>query len=193
MEGAAKMSERPVLMSIRSFFPALVLITGLVAPALAQTDKPSSGDQATPHLTAKAFGSWTLHCQAAHEEGAEPLCALAQTIETSSNKIIAVISIGRRHLSDPVNIIVSLPVNVSFPSTVHIRTDKDDKWGLELQWQRCIPGACIAGGELNPSAIVHWSSLQTDGKIVFQDAAGDEVGVPMSLRGFGDGYNAFNR
>jgi invasion protein IalB len=192
MEGAAKMSERPVLMSIRSFFPALVLITGLVAPALAQTDKPSSGDQATPHLTAKAFGSWTLHCQAAHEEGAEPLCALAQTIETSSNKIIAVISIGRRHLSDPVNIIVSLPVNVSFPSTVHIRTDKDDKWGLELQWQRCIPGACIAGGVMSPAAIVHWSSLQTEGKIVFTDAGGDEVGVPMSLRGFGDAYKAFN-
>lgn len=193
MEGAAQMSEPPVLMSIRSFFPALVLIAGLAAPVLAQTDKPSSSESASSHMTAKAYGSWTLHCQPAHEEGAEPLCALAQTIQTSSNKVIAVISIGRLHPGDPVNIVVSLPANVSFPSTVHIRTDKNDKWGLELQWQRCIPGACIAGGELVPAAVVHWSNLQTDGQIVFQDAAGDEVAVPMSLRGFGDGYNALNK
>ena len=187
------MSERPVLMFTKSFFPALVLIAGLLTPVLAQAANPSPDESAAPHITSKAFGSWTLHCQPAHEEGAEPLCAVAETVQTASNKVIAVISIGRRHPGDPVNIVVSLPANVSFPNSVHIRTDKDDKWGLELQWQRCIPGACIAGGELNPAAIAHWSSLQTDGNIVFQDAAGDEVAVPMSLRGFGDAYNAFNK
>ncbi len=137
-------------MSVRSHFSAFVLIAGLLAPGLAQAANSTPEEAPAAHMTAKDFGSWTLHCQPPHEEGAEPLCAIAETVQSSSNKLLAVISIGRAHPGDPLNIVVTLPANVSFPSSVHIRTDKDDKWGLEIEWQRCIPGACIAGGELNP-------------------------------------------
>ena len=196
------MSEHPVGMAMRFSFPAFVVVAGLVMPGLAFADpapgkaaagKHEKAAESLAHMTSKTFGSWTLHCQPPHEEGAEPLCAIAETVQTPSNRLLAVISIGRLHPGDPLNIIVSLPPNVSFPSSVHIRTDKDDKWGLEIQWQRCIPGACIAGGELNVATVAHWSTLQSEGRIVFQDAAGDEVAVPISLRGFGDAYNAFNQ
>jgi invasion protein IalB len=177
---------------MRVSFSAFVLMASLAAaaPALAANASPPSSPEA--NTTVKAFGAWALHCQPAQEQGAEPLCVVAETIQAAGDKTIAVISIGHRHPGDPVNIVVTLPANVSFPSSVHIRTDESDKWGLELQWQRCMPGACIAGGVMSPAAVAHWSSLQSEGKIVFTDAGGDEVGVPMSLRGFGDAYKAFN-
>jgi invasion protein IalB len=200
MEGAAHLSERPVLMFVRSLFPAGLLIAGLMAPALAATGdsspaKPEKRERAESHsgVSSKPYGSWSLRCEAAHTEGAEPLCEISETIETESAKPIAKISVGRHHPGDPMSIVVILPTNVSFPSTVHIRTDKADKWGLELEWQRCIPGACIATTEMSPATIAHWKGLSSNGKIIFRDAAGDEVGLPMSLRGFGEAYDAFNK
>ncbi|QAY96107.1 hypothetical protein CWB41_10510 [Methylovirgula ligni] len=202
MEGAAQPSERPVPMSVRVLFPACLLIAGLTAPVWAETANPPP-DAAKPEkheklelrpgVTSKGYGSWSLRCEAGHTEGAARTCEVSETVETESGKPVAKISVGRHNPSDPLSIIVILPTNVSFPSTVHIRTDNDDKWGLELEWQRCIPGACIASADLSPATVAHWSNLDTAGKIVFRDAAGDEVGLPMSLRGFGNAYEAFNK
>jgi invasion protein IalB len=183
-------------MTTRSFFAILLLSAGLAGPALAEDSTAKPDESHAVHasgVTTRAFGPWSLHCQPPHEEGAEPLCVIAQTVQSSSNKLLAVISIGHQHPSDPYNIVVTLPPNVAFPSSVHIRTGADDKWGLELQWQRCIPGACIAGAEINPATLVHWSNLQTEGKIVFVVGSGDEVGVPISLHGFGDAYKSLNQ
>ena len=126
-------------------------------------------------------------------EGAGRTCEISETIETESAKPVAKISVGRRNPGDPLSIVIILPTNISFPSTVHIRTDNDDKWGLELEWQRCIPGACIASADMSAATVAHWSNLATDGKIIFRDAGGDEVSLPMSLRGFGNAYEAFNQ
>lgn len=179
-------------MSVRFFLWTLIAIAGLAMPISAQAAN-SAADESSAKMTVKNFGVWSLHCKAAHDPGAEPLCVIAETVQTSDNKTVAVISVGRKHPGDPLNIVVTLPPNVSFPGAVHIRTAENDKWGLELPWQRCIPGACIAGGELSPATVAHWSSLQTEGKIVFNDAGGDEAAIPMSLRGFGDAYKALNQ
>jgi invasion protein IalB len=180
----------------RSFFAILLLSAGLAGPALAK-DSAAKPDESHPAqasgVTTKAFGGWSLHCQPPHEQGAEPLCVIAQTVQSSGGKLLAIISIGHQHPSDPYNIVVTLPPNVGLPSSVHIRTGGDDKWGVELPWQRCIPGACIAGTELAPATLVHWGSLQTDGKIVFVVGSGDEVSVPITMRGFGDAYKALNQ
>jgi invasion protein IalB len=186
------MSEQWDTMSKRSFLAILLLSAGLAAPALAEDSAKKQDSHDAPGTTTKSFGAWSLHCQAAHEQGAEPRCVIAQTVQTASNKLLAVISIGRQHPSDPYNMVVTLPANVSFPSSVHIRTGSDDKWGVELPWQRCIPGACIAGAEMAQATLLHWSNLQSDGKIVFTAASGDEVGIPIGLRGFGDAYKALN-
>jgi len=197
-------------MPARSLFPACLLIAGLTVPALAETAnppatttnppaataKPEKHEKPESHasgITSKGYGSWSLRCEAGHAEGAGRTCEISETIETESSKPIAKISVGRRGPSDPLTIVVILPTNVSFPSTVHIRTAEEDKWGLELEWQRCIPGACIASAEMNLATVAHWSNLDTAGKIVFRDAAGDEVSLPMSLHGFGNAYEAFNK
>jgi invasion protein IalB len=183
-------------MSKLSFLAIVLLAAGLAAPALAEDSAAKKQDShagQAGQMTTKAFGAWSLHCQPPHEEGAEPLCVIAQTVQTSGNKLLAVISIGHQHPSDPYNMVVTLPPNVAFPSSVHIRTGAEDKWGVELPWQRCIPGACIAGTELPPATLVHWTGLQGDGKIVFTAASGDEVAVPVTIRGFGDAYKALNQ
>jgi invasion protein IalB len=191
-------------MSTRFFFAVSLLSVTLAAPVLAKDASPpakpegkaakheESHSARTP-VTAKGYGSWALRCEEGHSQGPGRICEISETIQTADNRPVAKISVGRRKPGDPLGIIVILPTNVSFPSSVHIRTDKEDKWGLELQWQRCIPGACMAQAEMNTATVEHWSGLKTDGDIVFRDAAGDEVELPMSMHGFGDAYSAFNK
>jgi invasion protein IalB len=192
-------------MSKRVFFAAFALACSTLAPAFAEDQKPPSKPESrtakheeahgarAPAVTSKGFGSWALRCEETHAEGEKKLCEISQMVETAAKQPVAKISVGRRNPTDPLTIVVILPTNVSFPSTVHIRTEKEDKWGLELQWQRCIPGACTASAQMNPATVAHWSSLNTQGDVVFTDAAGDEVELPMNLHGFGDAYNAFNK
>ena len=191
-------------MSKTVHFAAFAFMCGLLVPAFAQAQNSPKPETKTPRheeshaarepgVTSKAYGSWALRCEEGHAEGGSKICEISETIQTASNKPVAKISVGRRKPGDPLTIVVILPTNVSFPSTVHLRTDKNDKWGLELQWQRCIPGACMASGEMYPATVAHWSNLNTSGDIVFTDAGGDEVALPMSLQGFGDAYNAFNK
>jgi hypothetical protein len=46
---------------------------------------------------------------------------------------------------------------------------------------------------LPAATLAHWGGLQTDGKIVFVVGSGDEVSVPITMRGFGDAYKALNQ
>ncbi len=143
-------------------------------------------------MTSTVFGDWTLRCQAAN--GTQPrLCEVSQVIEEKEHsQPIAKISVGRPSGKE-MHVAVILPNNVSFPSSVHIRTSDKDKWGFELAWQRCIPGACFADAVLPDATVTLWHGLDTTGTIVFQDAGGDQVSLPMTFHGFGQALDALNK
>jgi invasion protein IalB len=136
------------------------------------------------------YGDWSLRCR----EGAAHTCEISQTIEARDRAApIAKISVGRPGGSGDLHVVVILPNNVSFPSTVHIRTNANDKWGLELDWVRCIPGGCFADALLSSATVAHWHSLDSIGSIVFRDAAGEELSFPMTFHGFGEALDALNK
>ncbi len=150
--------------------------------------KPAS--KAEEPIKTTNYGDWSLRCR----EGAEHTCEVSQTIEAQDHSApIAKISVGRPGGSGDLHVVVILPDNVSFPSTVHIRTDANDKWGLELDWVRCIPGGCFADALLSDATVARWRSLNSIGSIVFRDAAGEEVSFPMTFHGFGEALDALNK
>ncbi|MGH6817661.1 MAG: invasion associated locus B family protein [Methylovirgula sp.] len=127
-------------------------------------------------------------------EGVAHSCEVSQTIEAQDRSApIAKISVGRPGGTGDLHVIVILPNNVSFPSSVHIRTDPKDKWGLELDWVRCIPGGCFADALLSDETIARWRGLNSIGSIVFRDAAGEELSFPMTFHGFGEALDALNK
>jgi invasion protein IalB len=165
-------------------------------PAKPEAAKPAqSAKPAQPPIATTVYGDWDLRCRAAASGGAAShYCEISQTIESQDQSgPIAKISIGRPSGGTTLHAIVILPNNVSFPSSVHLRTDQNDKWGVELNWLRCIPGGCFADAELTDATLAHWHDLDTIGSIVFTDAAGDEISLPMTFHGFGQALDAFKK
>jgi invasion protein IalB len=202
------MSHRRLLISV--LFVAAIAVPGyaqeshpaaLAAPAKAVEPKaPAKPSSAKPAKSAQQpvtmtpYGDWALRCRAGGGAGATRVCEISQTIEAQDQSgPIAKISIGRPTPSDALHVIVVLPNNVSFPSSVHIMTDETDKWGLELDWKRCIPGGCFAETTLADATVAHWHGLNTEGRIVFIDAAGDQIALPIAFHGMGEALDALNK
>jgi invasion protein IalB len=167
------------------------------APAPVEPAKPAPKPAAAKPASRPAepikttnYGDWSLRCR----EGAARSCEVSQTIEAQDRSApIAKISVGRPGGSGDLHVVVILPNNISFPSSVHIRTDANDKWGLELDWVRCIPGGCFADALLSDATAARWHSINSIGSIVFRDAAGEEVSFPMTFRGFGEALDALKK
>ena len=188
---------------------------GLAAPALAEKRvepaKPEAKTRppehkhartANPKIVTTAFGVWALRCRTLGEkaekdkEGTKPAraCEISETLEAQDHSgPIAKLSIGRPGGKGDLTAIVILPNNVSFPSSVNIRSDDKDIWGVRLDWIRCIPGGCFAQATLAPATVQHWHGLDTKGAIVFRDATGEDISLPMSFQGFGAALDALNK
>lgn len=206
MEGASLPSWLIIPMSYRIAIAAFVVGAGLSLPAYSQTATPAPATapaqpeakkpaaEAKPeagNISTISFGDWNLRCRA---DASPRYCEISQTIEAQDKAgPIAKISVGRPSPGANLHAIIILPNNVSFPSSVFIRTDVNDKWGVELNWLRCIPGGCFADAELSDATLAHWHSLDTIGNIIFRDAAGDEISLPMTFHGFGQALDAFNK
>lgn len=164
-------------------------------PAPAKPAKPEAEKPAQLSVTSTAYGDWNLRCRQGNgSEAATHFCEISQTIEAKDQSgPVAKVSVGRPNPGGALHVVIILPNNVSFPSSVHIRSEENDKWGLELNWLRCIPGGCFADAELRDAAVAHWHGLDTIGSIIFRDAAGDEISLPMTFHGFGQALDALNK
>jgi invasion protein IalB len=160
-------------------------------PAPAAAPKPSAvSPDPEPQITTTNFGDWALRCQRI-VENLPPNCEVSLTIQQKDQPApIAKIALGRPIASQGVHLLVLLPNNVSFPSTVQIKSDDKDIWGIDIPWQRCIPGACFAETALKDSDLVRWRALDGAGKITFKDASSNEVGISFSFHGLTQALDA---
>lgn len=168
--------------------------------------EPKGEAKGDPQIVSTAFGNWSLRCRkeapAAKDApkdtaGQKPAraCEISETLEASDHSgPIAKLSIGRPGGgTGSLYAVLIVPNNVSFPSSVHIRTDDKDIWGLQLSWVRCIPGGCFAQAELADATVGYWHGLQTQGEIRFPDSTGTQVALPLSFNGFGQALDALNK
>jgi invasion protein IalB len=199
---------------------AFLMTAALAAPAFAEEPakepaKPAAkaekhpaakpAAKGEPQITSTAFGNWSLRCakeappakdapkDAAAEKPARA-CEISETLEASDHSgPIAKLSIGRPGGKGALFAVLIVPNNISFPSSVHIRTDDKDIWGLRLEWVRCIPGGCFAQAELADATVGYWHDLKTQGEIRFPDSTGTDVALPLSFNGFGQALDALNK
>ena len=188
------------------------LVIGFTAPSRAEERLSAAGPEAKtgsgvqmptpatdPHIVTTTFGDWALRCREASEKKekdapkADRACEVSETLYAQDNSgPIAKLSIGRPGEKGPLTAIVILPDNVSFPSSVHIRSDDKDVSGIQLDWIRCIPGGCFAQATPSDATVQYWHGLNTKGAIVFKDSSGEDISLPMSFRGFGEALDALN-
>jgi invasion protein IalB len=159
------------------------------APAAAS--KPSAAPPSPDsEITTTTFGDWSLLCQRM-AGNLPPHCEISLTIQQKDQPApIAKIALMRPVPNQGVHLLVLLPTNISFPSSVQIKSDDRDIWGIDIPWQRCVPGACLAETSLKDSDLVRWRALDSIGKITFKDAQSNEVGISFSFHGLTQALDA---
>ena len=177
-------------------FPiAITMLAVLGAPAQAQT-KPNAPPpvSADPSVTTAAFGDWTLRCEKPAPDKAQHICEAVQTVQLQNQPApIAQIAFGRSSNSDPVRLVVVLPVNVLFPSSVKMGVGDKDPESLDLVWRRCLPVGCFAENATPDAAIRRWRGETAQGRISYKDAAGRDMALPISFRGMAQALDALAR
>lgn len=148
-----------------------------------------------PSVTTASFGDWMLRCQRIGENGkASRVCEVAQSIQTQGQQTpIAQVALGRMAAADPLRITVVMPVSVSFPSSVQIVMGDKDAKPVELAWKRCVPAGCFADAVAGDELLRHWRRSGEAGRILFKDATGRDVALPLSTRGLDPALEALAR
>jgi invasion protein IalB len=88
-----------------------------------------------------------------------------------------------------VQLIVQVSVNASFGTPVHIQTGDADP-GLAAPFSNYTPGGCFAIIDLKEDALKKLREAHSVGKLVFDDAGGHAVAVPVSFNGFAAAFDA---
>ncbi|GEO98937.1 invasion associated locus B family protein [Methylobacterium haplocladii] len=158
-------------------------------PAAAPPAKPVPNE---PGATTASFGDWVLRCQrGGTAEKPVRVCEVAQSMQVQGqNQPIAQIAIGRAGVGEPLQVTVLLPPNVIFPSGVRLLSDEKDSTGYDLTWRRCLPGACVADAPAKDDALKRWRAAGEPGRIVFKNAGGQDVAIPLSWRGLPQALDA---
>lgn len=172
-----------------------IMAFGMLTAHAAGQNAPANGSpgaQQGPKPTTSQFGDWIMICRQGNGPNAnQESCELTQTFTIQGQSApFAQIAVGRISPKDPFNVTVVVPHNVSFPSDVNIATDEKNSNPLTLHWTRCLATGCFASTELKEATMKTWRGLSQKGRIVFKNALGQDVVLPLSFNGAGAAMDA---
>ncbi len=147
---------------------------------------------AEPQETSATYGDWSLRC-IRQGEGAQARrnCEVVQTLrQQGQTQPFAQVALGRPEPGRGMRMVVLLPPNVAFPSTVKVAAAEGQPPLLELAWRRCLPNACVADAEMAAPTLTQLRAWTEAGRLTFQNGLGREVTVPFSLRGLPQALDA---
>ena len=185
--------------TMRRCFGRLALTVGAIAlgsavAASAQTapapPKPAPSAPAPapvssePQSTTATFGDWVLRCnRTTVANQPQRVCEVAQTLEAKGQGVVAQIALGRLSGKDPLRLTVVLAPNISFSHGVRIAIDEKDESPADLTWKRCVPGGCVADGDIRDEILKAWRAQSGGGQIRYAVASGQVVNIAFSFRG----------
>ena len=162
--------------------PALALVAALaVTFALAASD-PAFAQGAVKSV----HKDWQIRCDTPPGAKAEQ-CALIQSVtaEDRANIGLTVIVLKTADQKSKLMRVVA-PLGVLLPSGLGLKIDNADVG--RAGFVRCLPNGCIAEVVMDDELIKKLRTGKTSTFIIFQTPE-EGIGFPMSLAGFGDGYD----
>jgi invasion protein IalB len=132
-------------------------------------------------------GDWQIRCDTPPGAQGEQ-CALMQSVtaEDRPNVGLTVIVLKTSDQKSRLMRVVA-PLGVLLPSGLGLKIDNADVG--RAGFVRCLPNGCIAEVVMDDKLIGQLRSGQTSTFIIFQTPE-EGIGFPMSLKGFGEGYDA---
>jgi invasion protein IalB len=194
-------------MLIRCFAVALMLLTGSVAaqqpPAHPTAPRPLPSQQTvqpgpqpqspaqndSPQQTTATYEDWVVQCQMQTVQSQEKICDMAQVAQVQGKNIpFSRVAIAHPTKGQPLKLVVQVPVNVTFQN-VRIQTSDSDP-GFAAPFARCVPAGCFAEFEIKDDALRKLRTASNPGKVLFADASGRDIAIPLSFKGFSQALDA---
>ena len=179
--------------SVLSFGFILCLLS---TQAFAQNSPASNAPAGTDNKpTVTTFNDWVLTCRkAGSSPQAQQVCEITQSFSIQGQSApFAQLAIGRLDPKQPIVITVVVPHNVSFPSAVNFSSDDKGSNPLTLNWTRCLATGCFSSSVVSDDVIKNWRALTQSGRVIFKNALGQDVILPVSFKGFAQAMDALSK
>ena len=162
--------------SVALFLGAVIMIAATTrsGPALAQGAVKS------------VHGDWQIRCDTPPGAQGEQ-CALMQSVTAEDRPNIGLTVIVLKTSDQKSRLMrVVAPLGVLLPSGLGLKIDNQDVG--RAGFVRCLPNGCVAEVVMDDNLIKQLRNGQTSTFIIFQTPE-EGIGFPMSLKGFGEGYD----
>jgi invasion protein IalB len=155
--------------------------------AVAVQAAPASDDR---QRTTATYADWIVECTSIAGRTTPKVCDMAQVTQVRDKNVpFSRVAIFRPGRGQPVKLILQVPVNASFATQVHIQTSDSDP-GIVSSFSRCMPGGCFADFELKDDVSKKFGAAQGAGRVLFADAIGHNIAIPLSFNGFAQAFDA---
>jgi invasion protein IalB len=132
------------------------------------------------------FGDWQIRCDT--PPGAQnEQCALIQSVTAEDRPNVGLTVIVLKTSDQKSRLMrVLAPLGVLLPTGLGLKINQTDVG--RTAFVRCLPNGCVAEVIMDDNLIRQMRSGQTATFIIFQTPE-EGIGIPMSLNGFGDGFD----
>jgi invasion protein IalB len=163
------------------------MATALAAAAVAIALLLPGDDGALAQGAVRAVhGDWQIRCDT--PPGAQnEQCALMQSVTAEDRPNVGLTVIVLKTTDQKSRLMrVVAPLGVLLPSGLGLKIDNNDVG--RAGFVRCLPNGCVAEVVMEDKLIDQLRNGQTSTFIIFQTPE-EGIGFPMSLKGFGEGFD----
>ncbi|MBS9478736.1 invasion associated locus B family protein [Ancylobacter radicis] len=165
--------------ALRSSFLAAVAAFALLAMA-------SAGAQAQG-VVRSVHGEWQIRCDTPPGAQSEQ-CVLLQSVQADDRPNVGLTVIVLKTADQQSRLLrVLAPLGVLLPSGLGLKIDDVDVG--RAGFVRCVPNGCVAEVVMDDKLVGQMRNGQNATFIVFQTPE-EGIGIPLSLKGFGEGFDA---
>jgi len=158
-----------------------------VAAALALASLTLCGGADAQGVVKNSFGDWQMRCETPPGAKNEQ-CALVQNVMAEDRPNLTLLVIALKTADGKSRLLrMVAPLGILIPAGIGLRIDQADIG--RAGYVRCLTTGCIAEAVLDDNLLNQLKGGQAATFIVFQTPE-EGVGIPVSLNGFGTGFDA---
>ncbi|WP_165943610.1 invasion associated locus B family protein [Roseicella aquatilis] len=147
-----------------------------------------------PERTTASFGDWVVRCEKRQGGGGEAArnCEMTQGLQDGRGQPFGQFALGRPAPSAPWRLVLLVPVDVGFEVPPRL-VPGEGPAPIPLTFRACAARGCVADATLDAAALARLRARDGQGRAEYRNAAGAEVVVPFSFRGFAQAVTALER
>ena len=146
----------------------------------------SAGSAVGQGAVRSVHNDWQIRCDTPPGSQGEQ-CALMQSVVAEDRANVGLTVVVLKTADQKMRLMrVVAPLGVLLPNGLGLKIDQTDIG--RAGFVRCLPNGCVAEVVMDENLLKQLRTGQTATFIIFQSPE-EGIGFPMSLKGFGDGYD----